>query len=229
MADVPSGNQDVKEKLKVLLVDDHTLFRMGLAELLERSNIEVIASTGDGLNGIRLAKELQPDVILLDLRMPEINGMAVLRELRKQSITVPVAMLTTSSEERDLVEALRSGAQGYLLKDMEPDQLVNALSEIVQGKTVVAPELTGVLARIVQGAPQTNSSTEGFGELTKRELEILCYLAEGRSNKVIAKILGISDGTVKLHVKAVLRKLAVHSRVEAAVIAVEHGMCDRSL
>ena len=202
MADVPSGNQDVKEKLKVLLVDDHTLFRMGLAELLERSNIEVIASTGDGLNGIRLAKELQPDVILLDLRMPEINGMAVLRELRKQSITVPVAMLTTSSEERDLV---------------------------VQGKTVVAPELTGVLARIVQGAPQTNSSTEGFGELTKRELEILCYLAEGRSNKVIAKILGISDGTVKLHVKAVLRKLAVHSRVEAAVIAVEHGMCDRSL
>ena len=210
--------------LNILLVDDHTLFREGLEGLLSRRNINILAAVGSGQEGLRLAAELEPDVVLLDMRMPEMDGMEVLRKLRKNGFTNPVAMLTTSSDERDLVESLRSGAQGYLLKDMEPDQLVLALRDIVAGKTVVAPDLAPVLARVVQGDSIVPAEESPFAKLTPRENEILSLLAEGQSNKVIARNLGISDGTVKLHVKSILRKLGVHSRVEAAVIAVEHGL-----
>ena len=212
----------------VLLIDDHTLFRSGLETLLERHNIEVVAATGDGREGMHLALEINPDIVLLDMRMPDMNGLEVLRALRSAGMKIPIVMLTTSNEERDLVECLRNGAQGYLLKDMEPDELVNALRDIQAGRTVVAPELAGVLARVVQGESiEADRQETPFSELTPRELEILCLLAEGQSNKVIARNLGISDGTVKLHVKAVLRKLNVHSRVEAAVMAVEKNLCQK--
>lgn len=214
--------------MRVLLIDDHTLFRSGLETLLERHNIEVVAATGDGREGMHLALEINPDIVLLDMRMPDMNGLEVLRALRGAGMKTPIVMLTTSNEERDLVECLRNGAQGYLLKDMEPDELVSALRDIQAGRTVVAPELTGVLARVVQGESiETDRQETPFSELTPRELEILCLLAEGQSNKVIARNLGISDGTVKLHVKAVLRKLNVHSRVEAAVMAVEKNLCQK--
>ncbi len=214
--------------MKVLLIDDHALFRIGLEGLLERREIEVVASVSTGIEGVSRARELQPDVILLDMRMPDMNGIQTLREIRDNEIEIPVVMLTTSSEERDLIESLRNGAQGYLLKDMDPDDLVNALHDIVSGKTVVAPELAGVLAKVVQqGNNSNNSDPAPFADLTPREHEILCHLAEGQSNKVIARKLGISDGTVKLHVKSVLRKLGVHSRVEAAVIAVEQDLCQK--
>ena len=133
-------------------------------------------------------------------------------------------MLTTSNEEADLIKSLRSGAQGYLLKDMEPDELVSALRDIEKGKNVVAQDLTDALARMVQGDAAVADDEGPFSDLTPREMEILCLLAEGQSNKLIARNLGISDGTVKLHVKAILRKLGIHSRVEAAVIAVEQGL-----
>lgn len=215
--------------MNVLLVDDHALFRSGLETLLERQGIEVIAAVGDGAEGLAAAQELNPDIILLDLRMPDMDGLDVLRQLRESGVKTPVVMLTTSNEDRDLVESLRSGAQGYLLKDMEPSELVNALHSILNGETVIAPELTGALAKVVQGngdEPVEEEPEEApFPELTPREKEILCLLAEGQSNKVIARNLGISDGTVKLHVKAILRKLDVHSRVEAAVMAVEQSLC----
>ncbi|HGG58908.1 MAG TPA: response regulator, partial [Gammaproteobacteria bacterium] len=151
------------------------------------------------------------------------DGLMILRLIRQKGLKMPTAILTTSSNENDLIEALRSGAQGYLLKDMEPDKLVVALFEIVAGKTVVAPTLTPVLAKVVQGESVEPQKPKPIDTLTPRETEILGLLAEGLSNKMIARRLGISDGTVKLHVKAILRKLSVHSRVEAAVIAVEHG------
>jgi len=215
--------------MRVLLVDDHTLFRSGLETLLERHDIEVIATAGNGREGFLMARELQPDVVLLDMRMPEMSGLEVLSGLRAVGFRSPIVMLTTSNEEQDLVESLRNGASGYLLKDMEPTELVTALRDIVDGKTIVAPELAAVLARVVQGDVEDVLSKESnpFDELTPRELEILCLLAEGQSNKVIARNLGISDGTVKLHVKAILRKLNVHSRVEAAVMAVEQNFCHK--
>ena len=211
--------------MRVIMIDDHALFRVGLQGLLEQRGIEVIAAVAEGSEGLQLAEKMQPDIILLDLRMPDMNGLEVLQEIKKRAIKIPVVMLTTSNEEQDLVEALRNGAQGYLLKDMEPDELVGALRDIEKGKNVVAQGLTDVLARMVQGDPIEEKKKETpFSALTPRELEILCLLADGQSNKVIARNLGISDGTVKLHVKAILRKLEVHSRVEAAVIAVVQGL-----
>jgi two-component system, NarL family, nitrate/nitrite response regulator NarL len=210
--------------MRIILIDDHTLFRVGLEGLLGHRGIEVVASVSDGREGLERAAELNPDIVLLDMRMPDLDGIGVLKRLRESGFSHPIVMLTTSSEERDLVESLRNGAQGYLLKDMEPDELVLALRDIVKGKTVVAPDLAPVLAKVVQGDGSLAAESTPFDELTPRESEILGLLAEGQSNKVIARNLGISDGTVKLHVKAILRKLGVHSRVEAAVIAVEQGM-----
>lgn len=215
--------------MKIVVIDDHALFRVGLKGLLERRGIEVVGAAADGEEGIALANAHKPDVVLLDLRMPDLGGLTVLRQMIGEGFDIPVVMLTTSADEGDLSESLRSGARGYLLKDMEPDELIVALQEIVQGKIVVAPSLTSVLADLVRHGDrrERKDELEPFSSLTPREHEILCHLSEGQSNKVIARNLNISDGTVKLHVKAILRKLGVHSRVEAAVMAVEKGVCNR--
>jgi two-component system nitrate/nitrite response regulator NarL len=210
--------------MRVLIIDDHALFRVGLQGLLEQRGIEVADAVASGIEGLQRAAELRPDIVLLDLRMPDMGGLEVLKKLRENVPGIPVVMLTTSNEETDLIKSLRSGAQGYLLKDMEPDELVSALRDIENGKNVVAQDLTDALARMVQGDSNIADDDGPFSELTPREMEILCLLAEGQSNKLIARNLGISDGTVKLHVKAILRKLGIHSRVEAAVIAVEQGL-----
>ncbi len=212
--------------MRVMLIDDHALFRIGLQELLQRLGVEVVGATGDCRAGIEEALEKEPDVVLLDMRMPDMDGVEVLKALRARRPLLPVAMLTTSRQENDVIESLQNGAHGYLLKDMEPEELVEALGQIKTGTTVVAPELTAILAKAVQGEQSVSAPATG-ADLTPREREILCHLAEGQSNKVIARNLGISDGTVKLHVKAILRKLDVHSRVEAAVIAVERNLCGR--
>ncbi len=210
--------------MKVLIVDDHALFRAGLQSLLERRGIEVITAS-DGQRGIIRALKEKPDVVLLDLRMPDLCGVEVLRQLRAKLFDQPVVILTTSENDKDVADSLRAGASGYLLKNMDPDQLVAVLSDIVKGRTVVDPSLAALLADLVkQGTSDAEQPATPFEKLTARELEILCHLAEGQSNKVIARHLDISDGTVKLHVKAILRKLDVHSRVEAAVMAVEHGI-----
>ena len=214
--------------MRVLLIDDHALFRVGLLELLERRGIEVVDAVGYCEIGLHLARDCAPDVVLLDLRMPGTDGIEVLKRMRGEGIDRFVAMLTTSTEEADVIASLQAGANGYLLKDMEPDDLVAALNDIVAGKTVVANELTGILARAVRQEKAEPVREAAFSDLTPREMQILCHLAAGQSNKVIARELGISDGTVKLHVKAILRKLDVHSRVEAAVIAVERGLCTRT-
>lgn len=213
--------------MRVLLIDDHALFRIGLLELLERRGIEVIDAVGDCDVGLRLARDCAPDVVLLDLRMPGMGGLDVLKRMRADGNERCVAMLTTSIDEPDVIASVQAGANGYLLKDMEPDDLVQALEEIVAGKTVVASELTDVLARALRQEPSEPRQQKSFSDLTPREMEILGHLAAGKSNKAIARDLGISDGTVKLHVKAILRKLEVHSRVEAAVMAVERGLCVR--
>jgi len=214
--------------MRVLLIDDHALFRFGLGELLERRGIEVTHAVGDCEEGIALVAQDQPDVVLLDMRMPQMSGLEVLRRLREGGQKMPIVILTTSTNENDLIASLQQGARGYLLKDMEPDDLIKALRDILAGETVVAHELTGVLARAVRS--ELEQPAEGAGvveELTPREREILCHLAAGQSNKMIARDLGIADGTVKLHVKAILRKLQVRSRVEAAILAVEKELCGR--
>lgn len=210
--------------MRVPLSDDHSLFSEGLASLLKRRNIEIVA-TGDGGDAVPQAVQFKPHVILLDLRMPEMHGLEVLAQFQRRQIATPIVMLTTSAKQADLAEALRKGAHGYLLKDMQPDELVVALRDIAAGKTVVAPDLTPLLAELVKGDACAKQECRRFSQLTPREMEILGHLAEGQGNKVIARNLDISDGTVKLHMKAILRKLKVQSRVEAAVMAVHQGVC----
>ncbi|MES9889065.1 MAG: response regulator, partial [Candidatus Sedimenticola sp. 6PFRAG1] len=185
--------------MRILLIDDHALFRIGLQELLQRRGIDVVGALGDCQQGIEMVAKEQPDVVLLDMRMPDMTGIEVLKDLRGRQLTMPIAMLTTSRDEKDVIDSLQNGAQGYLLKDMEPNELITALEEIVAGSTVVAKELTGILAKAVQGESDSSAAQDAFSDLTPREREILCHLAEGQSNKVIARNLGISDGTVKLH------------------------------
>lgn len=211
-------------KIKVIIIDDHTLFREGLQRLLVRHDIDVISSVSNGEEGLNSILKHNPDIVLLDLRMPNVSGIEVLKNIRAKNKSLPVVMLTTSDDEKDLIDALKNGASGYLLKDMEPDALVVALKDVLKGETIVAPNLVQILAKFHQGDDSEINITNLISTLTPRESEILELLAEGQSNKLIAKNLGISDGTVKLHVKAILRKLEIHSRVEAAVIAVEHGL-----
>lgn len=213
--------------MRVLLIDDHALVRKGLEELLHSRGVEVVASVGNGEEGIKQALALKPDVILLDIKMPGMNGIETLEKLRASSVSSPILMLTMSRDDADLSAALRGGAEGYLLKDMDPEDLVPALEAALRGDNVVAKEMVGTLARIVQGQTTSEAprrSAAPLSDLTPRELEILSHVAVGQSNKMIARDLNITDGTVKLHVKAILRKLGVHSRVEAAVIAVEQGL-----
>ncbi|HEX6295880.1 MAG TPA: response regulator [Burkholderiales bacterium] len=214
--------------MRVLLIDDHALVRKGIEELLQSRGVQVVASVGSGEEGVRRARELPADLILLDVKMPGMNGIETLKRLRTSGVGAPVVMLTMSREDADLSAALRAGAQGYLLKDIEPEELVPALEAALHGNNVVARELVGTLARLVRGdaGPQRSErrAAAPFAELTPRELEILECIADGLSNKMIARALDITDGTVKLHVKAILRKLGMRSRVEAAVAAVEHGL-----
>jgi two-component system nitrate/nitrite response regulator NarL len=214
--------------VRVLLIDDHALVRKGIEELLQSRGVQVVASVGSGEEGVLRARELQADLILLDVKMPGMNGVDTLKQLRASGVSAPVVMLTMSREDADLSAALRAGAQGYLLKDIEPEELVPALEATMHGNNVVARELVGTLARLVRGnsapEPAARRPAAPFAELTPRELEILECIADGFSNKMIARALEITDGTVKLHVKAILRKLGMRSRVEAAVSAVEHGL-----
>jgi two-component system nitrate/nitrite response regulator NarL len=212
------------KQLSVLLVDDHTLFRKGLAELLEqRGDIKVAGIAGNAADAMRLLAETQPDVVITDLNMPPNGGLALLRQIRTEQWPGPVLILTVSDAEEDLAGALRAGAQGYLLKDMEPDDVVDAVQRAVRGETVVAPAMTLKLVHLLQGGgAATDGKSDALKQLTAREREILDYLAQGLSNKAIARILDISHDTVKLHVRHILSKLNLTSRVEAAVFVIEH-------
>ena len=208
-------------KTRIILVDDHTLFRKGLAELLEQSgSIEVTAFTGNPDEVAMLLKAHRPDVLILDLNMPGTDGITLMQQLRAADFDLPVLILTLSEAEDDLARALRAGANGYLLKSMEPDEVVDAILRAQRGETVVAPAMTAKLDKLYDQKGQDTSSL--LDALTPREREILTHLSRGESNKTIARTLDISHDTVKLHVRHILAKLNLSSRVEAAVFAVEH-------
>lgn len=210
-------------QLRIVLVDDHTLFRKGLAELLEREGaVQVAAITGDPLEVADLLRSHTPDVLLLDLNIGGTDGIQVMQELRAHGFMLPVLLLTVSEAEEDMARALRNSANGYLLKSMEPDELVDAIIRAARGETVVAPAMTAKLVRMLDG--KNNSATSLLESLTQREREILTHLAKGESNKAIARELDISYDTVKLHVRHILAKLNLSSRVEAAVFAVENKL-----
>lgn len=203
---------------RILLIDDHPLFRKGVTQLLSaQPDFEVAGEAASATEGLALARALAPDLILLDLNMRGANGLTALRMLREAEIDTQVVILTVSDAEQDLVAAVRGGADGYLLKDSEPEELLGKLRLAARGQMVFDAQLTGALVQAIRDdTPVAGTETQS---LTERERQILELIASGLSNKLIARDLGISDGTVKVHVKNLLRKLGLHSRLEAAVWA----------
>jgi two-component system nitrate/nitrite response regulator NarL len=229
--------------IRVLIVDDHTLFRSGIRLLLQRhKEFEVVGEAGDGLEGVKRAKSLRPDVVLLDLHMPGLNGREVARLIAEDTPETRVVMLTVSEDAEDLVDCLRDGAAGYLLKNIGTDYLVNALLGAARGESVISPLMTG---KLVQGlrthqrtelfppvsgsamAPPSSLSDAEHEKLSPREKEIIVQLARGASNKEMALAMNVAESTVKIHVRSILKKLNLTSRVQAAVYAVEHGLAQR--
>lgn len=207
---------------RVVIVDDHPLFRRGLAQLLAMDpSLQVVAEAESGRGLAALCAEQDPDLVLLDLDMKGVGGIEALRALKEQGCAARVVILTVSDQTEDLVAAIRAGADGYLLKDMEPEDLLDQVREALAGKVTVAPELAGALALALRG--EAVESARANAPLTERERAILRCLSAGMSNKLIARELGIAEGTVKVHVKHLLKKLGFRSRLEAAVWAVERG------
>jgi two-component system nitrate/nitrite response regulator NarL len=205
---------------RLLVIDDHPLFRKAILQLVEMTgDFEVVGEASSGREGLELAQNLQPDMILLDLNMKEMNGIEVLKVIKSWGMDSRVVMLTVSDAESDLIAALRAGADGYLLKEMEPEDLFAKLKAAAAGQVTLTERLTRLLAHSLRedGKPKDPDQAG----LTEQEGRILDQIALGKSNKLIARELNISDGTVKVHVKHLLRKLNLRSRVEAAVWAVE--------
>jgi len=204
----------------VLLVDDHPLLRKGVSQLLElEHDIEVIGEAANGEEAVQRATELDPDLILLDLSMKGMDGIDTLVALRNAGIDSRIVVFTVSDDRSDVVSALKSGADGYLLKDTEPDELVDSIRRACSGKMVLSEQLTEILA--LSFRDQNRQQGPDLDTLTRRELQILKYIAEGLSNKLIGRKLDIAESTVKVHVKHLLKKLGFRSRVEAAVWMVE--------
>ena len=214
------------QPISVLIVDDHPVVRRGLRVLLEvQDGIEVVGEAGDGATALALAAEHVPDVILLDLKLPGMDGIAVLGELRSRQSAARVLVLTSATEPASASLAVRSGAAGLLYKDVDPDALVRAIRSVHDGHFLFASEAAGSLIRsAAAGGPGAR-----LDALTSREREVLAELAKGRSNREIARALGVAEKTVKAHVSSVLAKLGVQDRTQAALLAVRHERGDRGV
>jgi DNA-binding NarL/FixJ family response regulator len=214
------------DPIRVLIVDDHAVVREGLRAFLEiQDGIEVVGEAADGAGSVELAAELQPDVVLMDLVMPgPLNGVGAMRALRQRVPHSRVIVLTSFLDDERLMPAVQAGADGYLLKDVEPSELVRAIRTAQAGEAMIAPTVAGRLLRTL-AAPR--GSGRGDGEqLTRRELEVLKLIVAGRSNKRIAFELGIAEKTVKTHVGHLLAKLGVTDRTQAALFAVRSGLAE---
>lgn len=216
----------MSEKIRVLIVDDHVLFSRGVRALLQRhEEFEVLDEAGDGLEGVKRAQSLKPDVVLLDLHMPTVSGREAIRFILEAVPQTRVLMLTVSEDAEDLIECLRAGASGYLLKNIDADALVDALHRVARGESVISPQMTGKLIDGVRAQPRAAAAPDR-DRLSPREREILACLARGDSNKEIARVLELAESTVKIHIQNIFKKLNLTSRVQAALYAVEHGVGD---
>jgi two-component system nitrate/nitrite response regulator NarL len=216
--------------IRILLIDDHTLFRSGIRALLQRqADFEIVDEAADGVEGIKRAKQHRPDVILLDLNMPGLSGLEALQLLVEDLPDTAVIVLTVSEEAEELATALRSGARGYLLKNIETEALTSAIRRAAGGEPVISDSMTAKLVAQFR-APQVPAAPkhDDAARLTAREREIVQGLARGESNKEIARDLGVAESTVKIHVQNILKKLNLASRVQVAVYAVEHRLTEAS-
>jgi DNA-binding NarL/FixJ family response regulator len=211
--------------IRVLLADDQELVRSGFRLILELADgIEIAGEAADGREAVRLAKELQPDVVLMDVRMPELDGIEATRRLRQAGIEARVLVLTTFDLDEYVYEAVRAGASGFLLKDAPREQLINAVQTVARGEALLAPAITQRLIERFVARPPANETAPALATLSARELEVLRLLARGLSNAEIATTLIVGEATVKTHVTRILRKLDVRDRLQAVVFAYESGL-----
>lgn len=220
-----ADNTEAVKKIRIALIDDHTLFRSGLKALLTRQNdFEIVGEAADGLEGVKLVEQVKPDLVLLDLDMPTMNGHEALEQILEADPNMAVLMLTVSEDGDDLAECMRLGARGYLLKKIDADFLLQSVRHAVAGDSVISPEMTSKLVMKLRRDSYLAAPAPDVEWLTPRERQILAWLARGVSNKEIARALDLAESTVKVHVQSVLRKLNIKSRVQAAVFAVEHHL-----
>lgn len=215
--------------IRILLIDDHALFRSGIRLLLQRQpGFEIVGEASDGVEGIKRAQQFRPDVILLDLNMPGLSGLETLQILVQDVPESAVVILTVSEEADELGQALRDGARGFLVKNIEADVLTAGIRRAAAGEAVIADSMTAKLVAQFRAQPKAGDTATSHerDKLTNREREIVQCLVRGESNKVIARRLDVAESTVKIHVQNILKKLNLTSRVQVAVYAVEHGMGD---
>ncbi|MDP2659591.1 MAG: response regulator transcription factor [Dehalococcoidia bacterium] len=211
--------------MKVLLVDDHVLFRAGIASLLSAWGLEVVGQASDGREALMKARALHPDLILMDVKMPRCDGLQATRLIKAEMPQVKIVMLTVSDDEQDLFEAIKAGAQGYLLKNLRGEEFMEMLAGISRGEAPVSPVLAAkILDEFARRSSRGFASPSSKDELSEREKEVLRLIAQGASNRVMASSLVISENTVRYHIKNILAKLHLHNRAQAAAFAVQEGL-----
>jgi DNA-binding NarL/FixJ family response regulator len=223
------GSGEGQESLKVLIVDDHALFRRGLQMVLEQEpDIEVVGEAADGQEAIDKAQELMPDVMLMDIRMPKRSGIEAAEEIKDLMPHIKILMLTISDEEADLYDAIKAGATGYLLKEISTDEVATAIRAVADGQSQISPSMASKLLTEFKSMIQRTDERRlvPAPRLTDRELEVLKLVATGMNNRDIAKELFISENTVKNHIRNILEKLQLHSRMEAVVYAVREKLLE---
>jgi len=219
------------EPLRVLLVDDHALFRKGIASLLSgRQDFTVVGEAEDGVEAVTIARQTLPDIILMDVNMPNRDGLETTKIIKREMPHIQIVMLTVSDDDDNLFEAIKNGAKGYLLKDLEPQQLYRMLDGIRQGEAAISGAMASkILQEFRQPEPDQAQSSGNVDELTPREVEVLEEVVTGATNKEIAERLYITENTVKIHLRNILEKLQVQNRIQAAVQAVRDGLVDESV
>jgi DNA-binding NarL/FixJ family response regulator len=209
----------------VVIADDHALFRRGLVRLLDEAGMQVVGEAADGLQAVQLCTELEPDVVVMDLQMPNMSGIDATRQIVAAPLRTQVAVLTVSAEETKVIDALLAGACGYLLKDADADQVVAAVEAAARGESVISPRVAAKVVTRLRREPRRQRS-ETATDLTERELAVLRLVVMGLGNHEIANQLYISENTVKNHVASILVKLGVDNRVQATVRAIVDGLVD---
>lgn len=217
-------DSDNRARLRLVVVDDHSLFRRGLVGLLDEiPGFSVVGQANNGEQALPVIEQLRPDVVLLDLNMPVMDGIATLRALKERKLPVRVLMLTISQDDNDLLDAIRAGADGYLLKNTEPDDLRRAILRVAEGEGALSPEVTAPVLRALNRAPEHAQAPL----LSEREVEVLECMVDGRTTQQIASQLFISENTVKTHVRHIFEKLGVSTRAEAVGRAMQMGLLKR--
>lgn len=215
------------QPIRVIIADDHALFRQALKTVLDAEpDLELVAEANDGEEAVRLAEELAPDVVLMDVRMPKVAGIDAARQLKENLPSTKIVMLTVSDEEEDLFDAIKAGASGYLLKEINPDEVAKAIRQVEGGQSLLSPSMASKLLSEFQTMTKRAEERPYHPRLTEREMEVLRHVAQGMTNREIGKALHISENTVKNHIRNILEKLHLNSRMEAVIYAVREKLLE---